>query len=486
MNDNKDKIKILIITCQGLPQPDQPTAGGSLRAFGLGEALKKRGHHVVYSVPQTCIDTSNASRTEWMRYSHNGSNLNDRISQIKPDIVIFGNWGLASQAQECEMPVIVDINGSLILENYFRSRGWPILEDSLAKIKTFSKVDLIIAGSYRQKMYLSAWCLMAGMSPEKIAIEVVPFSLPPEMPEPNPPDEPEFVIAGYNWPWIDGQGAIETVSHELERLQRGHLHIYTMAPPYIDAIPNEDSSRDSVGCLNAGHLPRVILHNAVSFDDLTAILSQSSVALDTWDKNLERELAFPTRTVVYLWSGLPVIVSPYSEISELIARNKAGWRVDPNDHSRLCELVRSIVNNTADLYEFRTNARRLISNHLTWDKTIEPIDQFCRKPFKNRQPPPQFTEWTNLQKKLLKSRKTNADLRGELKKSHQMNTNLQSENRLMGRVHRRPKGFAVLTSSSLFWLKLKRVVFGVPVLAYLFILISFGQFLYNLRTRWKR
>jgi len=471
MNGNKNK-KILIITCQGLPHPDQPSVGGSLRAYGLGEALKSKGHHVVYSVPQTCIDASDTFSADWMSYSHNVSNINDRISQIKPDIVLFSNWGLASQAEECEMPVIVDINGSLILENHFRNRGWPILDDSLSKIRAISKVDLIIAGSYRQKMYLTAWCLMAGMDPEKIAIEVVPFSLPPEMPEPITPDEPEFVIAGYNWPWLDGQKTVETVSHELERLQRGHLHIYTMVPSYIDAIPDEESSGDSIGCLDVGHLPRVTQHNAVSFDNLTAILSQSSVALDIWDKNLERELAFPTRTVVYLWCGLPVIVSAYSEISELIDRYKAGWRIDPYDNNRLCELVRNIVSDRVNLYEFRNNAQQLISNHLTWDKTIEPVDRFCREPFKNRIPPPLFTSRINLQK--------------EIEKIHQINTNLQTENKLMGMVHRRPKGFSIFTSSKLFRLKLKRFIIGVPVLAYLFILTICGQFLNNCWIRWKR
>ena len=367
---NESKI-VLIVTCQGLPRPDRPATGAGLRAYGLGEALKKRGHQVIYSVPRACLDGSRDSFEDWMRYSHNVTDIKDIVTEVGPDVVIFSNWGLACEAAECEVPVVVDINGSLVLENYYRKRD-RLLDDTLSKIRTLSKVDLVLAGSETQKTYLTAWCLMAGMDPDTLSIEVVPFSLPPNMPEPQPPEEPIFVMAGYDWPWLDGQSAIEVVSRELERLKRGHLNIYTFPPPYTDVLPGEDSSLDPAGGLDVADLPYVTLHEPVSFDKLIGILSQSSVALDAWGRNLERELAFPTRTVVYLWAGLPVIESAYGELSELIKRYGAGWTVDPCDTPYLADLVRNIATDPGRLAGPRANVQRLVTDHLIWDNAIEP------------------------------------------------------------------------------------------------------------------
>lgn len=463
MNLKSEGKIILIVTCQGLPRPDRPTTGAGLRAYGLGEALKERGHQVIYSVPEACLDGSRDSFEDWMRYSHNVTDIKDIVTQVSPDVVIFSNWGLACEAAECEVPVVVDINGSLVLENHYRKRD-RLLDDTLSKIRALSKVDLVLAGSATQKIYLTAWCLMAGMDPDDLSIEVVPFSLPPNMPEPQPPEEPIFVMAGYDWPWLDGQSAIEVVSCELERLKRGHLNIYTFPPPYTDVLPGEDSSLDAGGSLEVDHLPRVTLHDPVSFEELTGILSQSSVALDAWGRNLERELAFPTRTVVYLWAGLPVIESAYGELSELIKRYGAGWTVDPCDAPYLADLVRNIVTDPGRLTGARANVQRLVTDHLIWDNTIEPLDRFCLSPHINRRPSPLISTLRKQEERISESR---------------------AECELMGLIHRRPKGFAVLTSPSLAWRRLRRLVFGVPVLAYLFTLTSIGHFLYCL-SMWRR
>jgi len=480
---NESKI-ILIVTCQGLPQPDRPATGAGLRAYGLGEALKKRGHQVIYSVPEACLDGSRDSFEDWIRYSHNVTDIKDIVTQVSPDVVIFSNWGLACEAAECEVPAVVDINGSLVLENHYRKRG-TLLDDTVAKIRALSKVDLVLAGSETQKTYLTAWCLVAGMDPDTLSIEVVPLSLPPHMPKPQPPEEPIFVMAGYDWPWLDGQSAIEVVSRELERLKRGHLNIYASPPLYTDVLPGEDSSLDPTGSLEVGHLPHVTLHEPVSFDKLVGILSQSSVALDAWGRNLERELAFPTRTVVYLWAGLPVIESAYGELSELIKRYGAGWTVDPCDAPYLADLVRNIVTDPGRLAGPRSNVQRLVTSHLIWDNTIEPLDRFCRSPHINRRPSPLISTLDRFERDQQTLQHELEETHQTIRKQEERISDSRAECELMGLIHRRPKGFAVLTSPSLAWRRLRRLVFGLPVLAYLFTLTSIGHFLYTL-SMWRR
>jgi len=468
--------KILIVTCQALPDPKQPATGGSLRAQSIGEALQAKGHTVVYSVPQVSIDTLSEQAATFTQWSHQGTDIHRVISQVKPDVVLFGNWGLLLHTESCNVPVIVDINGSLILENYFRNRGWPIIDDAQSKIQALAKADLIVAGSKRQKAYLFAWCLLAGIDPERINIEVVPFSLNPERPEAPAPNEAEFIIAGYNWPWLNGQAAIEAVCKELEALQRGRLNIYTQSPPYVDTIPGEDSDNDSTGNIQIEHLARVQIHNAISFEELVLKMSTSSVALDVWVNNPERELSYPSRTVAYLWCGLPVIVSAHSEIAEMVDRYRAGWVVDSGDRESLCRLIRDIVTKRLDLAEYRRNARKMACEQLTWDRTIAPVHFFCCKPFMNRSPFPVFASRIAKQKELEENYKT----------SEKKRTDLEREIRFLKISYRNRTGVARFISFRLFGIKLDRFFIGVPVLAYLFLLVSLGRLLQDIWMRWRQ
>jgi hypothetical protein len=98
--------------------------------------------------------------------------------------------------------------------------------------------------------------------------------------------------------------------------------------------------------------------------------------------NLERELAFTTRTVEYLWAGLPVIYNNYAELSEYIERYKAGWCVDPDNPEEIREVIKQILDNPEQLVEYSMNAQKLVRENFTCDKTIKPLVEFCRNPKK--------------------------------------------------------------------------------------------------------
>src|SRR5690606_23877220 len=81
--------------------------------------------------------------------------------------------------------------------------------------------------------------------------------------------------------------------------------------------------------------PRVTAPGMVSHDDLIDRYRRAHVAVDVMKRNPERELAFTTRTVEYLWCGLPVIYHDYAELSDYIREYEAGWTVDPEDPEAL-------------------------------------------------------------------------------------------------------------------------------------------------------
>jgi glycosyltransferase involved in cell wall biosynthesis len=444
----------------------------------LAEALKACGHNIIYSLPQNYNDTSVQTTDESMCYAPSMGNLGEIVTRCQPDIVLFSNWGLAAQAGELDVPIIVDINGSLVLENHHR-RHSVLLNDALAKIRALEKADLVIAGSHAQKHYLIAWGLMAGMNPDAFPIEVVPFSLSPRLPAPKPPKDPLAVMAGYNWPWLNGQRALKTVSDEMEALGNGRLMIYSGMPPYNDVLQGEDSTWDATGHLAIANLPRVFLHDPVPFEQLTEVLTRCSFAVDVWQDNLERELAFSSRTVTYLWSGLPVITSAKGHLAELIASYKAGWIVNGNDEPQLSKLVRSLLINHDETAAYGANAQKMVREHLTWDKTIDPLARFCNSPIKRDGRSSLLSKLNRLQDECTRLHTNIADL-------HRRSDALERENRLLGDVHRKPKGFAVLNSTVLIRRKTRRWLVGWPLLLYLFTITTIGHRLHGLMIWWQR
>ncbi len=81
-------------------------------------------------------------------------------------------------------------------------------------------------------------------------------------------------------------------------------------------------------------------------------------------RNAERELAFPSRTVVYLACGLPVVTQAGHELADWIARYDAGWFLDPNSSEENLEaLVEHLLDTPEEIGEKRENARRLYASN---------------------------------------------------------------------------------------------------------------------------
>ena len=110
----------------------------------------------------------------------------------------------------------------------------------------------------------------------------------------------------------------------------------------------------------------------------------ANVALECMEYNLERELAFTTRTIEYLWCGLPVIYNNYAEISDHISEYNAGWCIDPTSDSQIEAALAEIFERPDLVAQKSENARKLVADRFSWDKTIEPLVQFLNNPV--RQP----------------------------------------------------------------------------------------------------
>ena len=80
------KKTILFFSVDTVPMANSPLSGGGLRAWGLGEGLKSKGHKVIYSMPEKLLKKREGIPDEVLKYAYMPENLEKVIIPAKkPD-----------------------------------------------------------------------------------------------------------------------------------------------------------------------------------------------------------------------------------------------------------------------------------------------------------------------------------------------------------------------------------------------------------------
>ncbi len=375
---------MLVISGDTLPLPGLPTTGAGLRAWGLIKGLEARGHDVTYLMPETSLKSAAAgvdlSAYRSVVYNNLGTeDLYRRIGDLSPEVMVLQHWSTAVPFGRSPIPVVIDFHGPLLLETLYQDL--PHYESlRQLKIQTLAKADFFTCAGERQRHYFYPWLIQAGFDLRQNLLQVIPVSLPPEVPARAPATgEVTFVYGGVFLPWQDPSVALETLVNTLEERHAGRLKLFGGQHPSIRIPPGK--YQDLLPLLE--HSPRVDLMGMIPRDALIETYLHSHVAIDVMARNPERELAFTTRTVEYLWCGLPVIYNNYAELADYIRAYDAGWTVDPLDVGAIRSVIETILDDPDCIARKSINAQRLVREQLAWDRTIEPLDAFCREPRKH-------------------------------------------------------------------------------------------------------
>ncbi len=372
--------RILIISSDILPYPGLPTVGSGLRAWGLGHGLKSQGYEVQFSLPQAALkDYRDIAPREVVELAWEHHSLTGIINEVAPDVTVVCNWPVMSvvQRDKLTMPVVLDQHGPHCLERKYLNFGTE-QQNAQRKIAALRKADFFTCAGQKQWHYFQTWLEQAGWSAEERQrlTGVIPVSLSPDLPPRQPADELTFVYGGVFLPWQDPTNGLSALVEALDRYQRGKLYFFGGKHPVYSV--NSGVFDELLTQLKRS--PQVIAPGTVSHDTLIDRYRQAHVAVDVMARNPERELAFTTRTVEYLWCGLPVIYHDYAELSDFIAEYEAGWLVNPDDKAAITSTLQQIFEQP-DLVAARSqNAQRLVRERLTWDKTITPLTNFIEAP----------------------------------------------------------------------------------------------------------
>ncbi|HET9495796.1 MAG TPA: glycosyltransferase, partial [Chloroflexia bacterium] len=380
--------QVLLVSPDVLPVGDIPASGSGIRAWALGQGLEARGHSVHYTMPAPAIEGREGEvPAEYVDGAWTPQNLQSIIDATVPDVVVSCGWPNVVWTPRVNVPLAIDLTGPHLLERAYQGHQ-DADTNSDEKVQALRQGDFFSCIGERQRYYFDAWLLEAGLTPEELesALAVIPYSAGPNPPEhiwPEPgADEPvRFVYGGIFLPWQNPAPALLTATQVLEEQGAGVLEVIGGPHPFYPVHtghygPLLEALESSSRVTRSGLLPH---------DKLVERYRRSHVAVDVMVPNAERRLAFPSRTVHYLWCGLPVIHGAYSEVAEHIREYEAGWVVLHDDQDALREVVISILANPAEAEKRGRNAQRLAIARFNWINTVEPLAEFVRRPYMRSQ-----------------------------------------------------------------------------------------------------
>jgi glycosyltransferase involved in cell wall biosynthesis len=370
-------MRILVITTEPVPLPGCMSTGAGIRAWGLVQGLRSCGFDAEIAMAADGVSQwSPEKRSGTKDWIFERERLDEHVRARKADLLVMQHWGLMDRLGDHDIPLAIDLAGPHLLERRFWASPNP-LRDMDQKLKALSRADFLTCSGRNQRHYFLAYALMAGFdatAPD--LLPVIPFSVSPELPEETEHDPETWVYAGMLLPWQNPKAGIEAALEVFQARGRGELHFIGAQHPAGDVSRGRFDK--ILERLNTSRQAMVLKPRP--YDDLCDYLRRRGAALDLMEWNNERELAFPSRSVVYLACGLPVLHGRQSEMGELILRYDAGWLMNPHDPEGLRALFESLLDRPEELERRRENARRLVRENLTWDRTIEPLARWCANP----------------------------------------------------------------------------------------------------------
>lgn len=104
---------------------------------------------------------------------------------------------------------------------------------------------------------------------------------------------------------------------------------------------------------------------------------ESDIGVSTYYDNLETRFSYRTRLMDFLWAQTPVVCTRGDVIAEMVERHGLGITVPERDVDALEAALNRLLED-ADLYAACKRNLRAISDELQWDRTLQPLIEFCR------------------------------------------------------------------------------------------------------------
>ncbi len=298
-------MKRVLLFTSGTPPIDSrmPATGDGLRAWQIYQGLKSQGFDVRISLYKGVYDKFHEYLTDdfgSFSFDLRPKSQDQVIELFQPDVIIVTHWP-AKLFGQTEIPVAMDFHGPHMLERYFQGCG-TINNNLNEKLLRIRDADFFTCAGEYQKYYFFSMLLRAGVANivNERLIYSIPISLDPCLPSidyQKKADLPiRLIYSGMFLPWQNPFGSFKTSLNRLKKDNKGVLEIFGGKHP-VHPI-DTDIFDGFLEEFKNNHSLRV--RGLISRKDLIEEYKTAHVALDLMGWNLERELAFTTRTIEYL------------------------------------------------------------------------------------------------------------------------------------------------------------------------------------------
>jgi glycosyltransferase involved in cell wall biosynthesis len=365
------------------PEPlahGQP-AGVGIRFLEMARVLRDDGHAVTILSPDAGTIDGCA-----------GTYINPQkllsTSEASDVAIVQGHVANAFFMQAKTIPTVIDLYDPYVIENfhYYAERGAEVFEhDHRTLMASLQRGDYFLCASEAQRLFYAGLLLACGrLNPMlfesdptlESLIGLAPFGVPPPRPPRAVPPSGTQILFGGVYDWYDPVAAIEVVGLVRASVPDATVTFTTHPNP---AITPQGKLAEAIAHTRARGYDFVRFEPWVAYDQRGEFFERFTLALLTFPRSLETDLAMRTRIYDYLWCGLPIVTSSAPGTDELLQRYGAGSVLSDDTPSRAAAEVLSIALEPATHQGMVEGARRFVLDH-QWRRTLEPLRAFCRAP----------------------------------------------------------------------------------------------------------
>jgi glycosyltransferase involved in cell wall biosynthesis len=196
-------------------------------------------------------------------------------------------------------------------------------------------------------------------------------------------DTGDFVLlwAGGLYDWFDPLTLIHAVARAAETRPEVKLFFLGVKHPHPNVPEMSIVSESRALARSLGLEGKNVFFNDswVPFAKRGGFLLEADVGVSTHFQHLETTFSFRTRILDYIWAGLPILTTAGDTFADLVGEKSLGKVVLEKD---VVGLASAILEMADDSIQLASNSRavRTIQHDFYWEKTLQPLIDFCDNP----------------------------------------------------------------------------------------------------------
>lgn len=192
-------------------------------------------------------------------------------------------------------------------------------------------------------------------------------------------NDPVLLWGGGLWPWLDPFSAIHAVELLRERFPTIRLIFPGTRhpnPALAELRTHVDAAKALTAARNLG--AHVFFGDWVSYDDWPQVLRESDVALSLHHDTFETRLAFRSRVLDYIGSGLPIVSTTGDATSEIVQTFGLGVCVPETNPAAVAEAIARVLTTQRSAY---ADGFAAAQRAYAWPAVVTALVAFCSAPW---------------------------------------------------------------------------------------------------------